>query len=399
LKSRVATRFGGEMGENMRASVIISALVAVLVGFGGSVAIILSAARAVEASAVETSSWVSALCFAIAGITTFLSIRHRLPIVAAWSTPGAALIAASVGVSMGAAVGAFFLAAVLLLLTAAIRPLSVLTEKIPTAIGSAMLAGVLFEFVVAVWGFLQTEWLLVLPLLVGFTILRLFSASWAVLAVLLIGVALAHVLGMTSPVGALQISSLAWVAPVFEPAALVGLGIPLYLVTMASQNLPGFAVLRAAGYPVPSRSILGVSGLASLLTAGAGAHSTNLAAITASICTGPDAHPDQDKRWLCGPVYALFYLVLGIFGASVVTLFASFPEALIVTIAGVALTGPLVGALSSALAEADDRFAAVMTFVVTASGLTAFGIGSAFWGLTVGLIVYGLQRSLGRSAK
>jgi benzoate membrane transport protein len=399
LKSRVATRFGGEMGENMRASVIISALVAVLVGFGGSVAIILSAARAVEASAVETSSWVSALCFAIAGITTFLSIRHRLPIVAAWSTPGAALIAASVGVSMGAAVGAFFLAAVLLLLTAAIRPLSVLTEKIPTAIGSAMLAGVLFEFVVAVWGVLQTEWLLVLPLLVGFTILRLFSPSWAVLAVLLIGVALAHVLGMTSPVGALQISSLAWVAPVFEPAALVGLGIPLYLVTMASQNLPGFAVLRAAGYPVPSRSILGVSGLASLLTAGAGAHSTNLAAITASICTGPDAHPDQDKRWLCGPVYALFYLVLGIFGASVVTLFASFPEALIVTIAGVALTSPLVGALSSALAEADDRFAAVMTFVVTASGLTAFGIGSAFWGLTVGLIVYGLQRSLGRSAK
>jgi benzoate membrane transport protein len=399
LKSRVATRFGGEMGENMRASVIISALVAVLVGFGGSVAIILSAARAVEASAVETSSWVSALCFAIAGITTFLSIRHRLPIVAAWSTPGAALIAASVGVSMGAAVGAFFLAAVLLLLTAAIRPLSVLTEKIPTAIGSAMLAGVLFEFVVAVWGVLQTEWLLVLPLLVGFTILRLFSPSWAVLAVLLIGVALAHVLGMTSPVGALQISGLAWVAPVFEPAALVGLGIPLYLVTMASQNLPGFAVLRAAGYRVPSRSILGVSGLASLLTAGAGAHSTNLAAITASICTGPDAHPDQDKRWLCGPVYALFYLVLGIFGASVVTLFASFPEALIVTIAGVALTSPLVGALSSALAEADDRFAAVMTFVVTASGLTAFGIGSAFWGLTVGLIVYGLQRSLGRSAK
>ncbi len=383
----------------MRASVIISALVAVLVGFGGSVAIILSAARAVEASAVETSSWVSALCFAIAGITAFLSTRHRLPIVAAWSTPGAALIAASVGVPMGAAVGAFFLAAVLLLLTAAIRPLSVLIEKIPTAIGSAMLAGVLFEFVVAVWGVLQTEWLLVLPLLVGFAILRLFSPSWAVLAVLLIGVVLAHVLGMTSPVGAFQISGLAWVAPVFEPAALVGLGIPLYLVTMASQNLPGFAVLRAAGYPVPSRSILGVSGLASLLSAGTGAHSTNLAAITASICTGPDAHPDQDKRWLCGPVYALFYLVLGIFGTSVVTLFASFPEALIVTIAGVALTGPLVGALSSALAEADDRFAAVMTFVVTASGLTAFGIGSAFWGLTVGLIVYGLQRSLGRSAK
>ncbi len=375
----------------MRASVVISPVVAVLVGFGGSVAVVLAAARAVGASPAETSSWVSALCFAIAVITGYLSLRHRMPIVAAWSTPGAALIAASTGITLDAATGAFALAGVLLLLTAAIRPLGTLIEKIPTAIASAMLAGVLLDFVVAVWGYLETDWTLVLPLIIAFVVLRLFSPSWAVLAVLALGVALSHLLGLTRPIGDLGVSSLLLITPEWDPAVLVGLGIPLYLVTMASQNLPGFAVLRAADYPVPTRSILTVSGLASLVTAFAGAHSSNLAAITASICTGPDAHPDKDKRWLCGPFYTLCYLTLGFFGASVVTLFASFPEALIVTVAGVALTGPLVGALSSALDKPDDRFVAVLTFVVTASGLSFFGIGSAFWGLMAGLIAHGLR--------
>jgi benzoate membrane transport protein len=375
----------------MRASVVISAVVAVLVGFGGSVAIILAAAKAVDASAAETSSWVSALCFAIAAITGILCLRHRMPIVAAWSTPGAAIIAASTGITIEAAVGAFVLAGVLLTLTAAIRPLGQLIEKIPTAIASAMLAGVLFDFVVAVWGHAQTDWMLVLPLLATFLVLRLFSPSWAVIVVLVVGVVLAHALGMAKPVGGFEMSSLLWITPSWEPAVLIGLGIPLYLVTMASQNLPGFAVLRAAEYQVPSRSILTVAGLASLATSVFGAHASNLAAISASICTGPDAHPDKDKRWMCGPVYALYYVGLGFFGASVVTLFASFPEALIITVAGVALTGPLVGALSSAMDASGDRFVAVTTFVVTASGITVFGIGAAFWGLVVGLIAHGLR--------
>lgn len=375
----------------MRASVVISAVVAVLVGFGGSVAIVLAAAKAVDANAAETSSWVSALCFAIAAITAILSIRHRMPIVAAWSTPGAAIIAASSGITIEAAVGAFVLAGVLLTLTAAIRPLGQLIEKIPTAIASAMLAGVLFDFVIAVWGYAETEWMLVVPLLATFLVLRMFSPSWAVIVVLVFGVILAHGLDMTKPVGGFEMSNLLWIAPSWEPAVLIGLGIPLYLVTMASQNLPGFAVLRAAEYTVPSRSILTVAGLASLVTSVFGAHASNLAAISASICTGPDAHPDRDKRWMCGPVYALCYVGLGFFGASVVTLFASFPEALIITVAGVALTGPLVGALSSAMDASDDRFVAVTTFVVTASGITAFGIGAAFWGLVVGLMAHGLR--------
>jgi len=181
---------------------------------------------------------------------------------------------------------------------------------------------------------------------------------------------------------------------VFDMGVLVGVGIPLYLVTMASQNLPGFAVLKSAGYRVPSRSILAVTGFASLLSAGAGGHTSNLAAIIASICTSKDAHPDKSKRWLGGLVYAAGYAVLALFGASLVTLFISLPSALIATIAGIALTGPLVGALTSAMEVPDHRFSGVATFVVTASGFTAFGIGSAFWGLVSGLVVFGLESKL-----
>jgi len=380
----------------MRASVVISALVAVLVGFGGSVAIILAAAQAVGATSGQTSSWIAALCVSMAATTAYLSVRHRLPIVTAWSTPGAALIAATAGVTLDQAVGAFFLTAVLILLTAAFRPVGALIERIPAAIASAMLAGVVFGFVIAIFDHVEAAPALVLPLLAAFVVLRLFSPAWAVLAVLFLGVALAYGLGLTGPVGDLRLSRFEWVAPRFEAATLIGLGLPLYLVSMASQNLPGFAVLKAADYPVPSRSILGVTGLASLLTAGAGAHTSNLAAITASICTGADAHPDKSKRWLCGPFYATGYAVLAFFGASVVALFASFPDALIVTFAGIALAGPLVGALSASLSAADDRFAAVAAFAVTASGIDAFGIGSAFWGLLAGLTVFGLDHSLRR---
>ncbi|MEM9107127.1 MAG: benzoate/H(+) symporter BenE family transporter, partial [Pseudomonadota bacterium] len=192
--------------------------------------------------------------------------------------------------------------------------------------------------------------------------------------------------------GDLQLSRLVWVNPTFSFETIMGLGLPLYLVTMASQNLPGFAVLKANGYDVPSRPVLAVTGFASLVTAGFCAHTTNLAAITASICTGPDAHPDKDKRWLCGPVYAAGYVVLALFGASLVALFASFPKALIVTVAGLALIGALAASLSASVAREEDRFVAVATFAVTASGISAFGIGSAFWGLAAGLLIYGLDQ-------
>ncbi|MBU0725832.1 MAG: benzoate/H(+) symporter BenE family transporter [Alphaproteobacteria bacterium] len=378
----------------MRFSVISSALVAVLVGFGGTLALVVAAAQAAGADTVQTASWVTGLCLAMAGSSAYLSIRHRIPVVTAWSTPGAALIAASAApMGMEAAVGAFIFAAALILLTAAFRPISTLIERIPVSVAAAMLAGVLLRFVLAVFETAGASPWLVLPLVALFLVLRLASPPFAVLAVLAAGVLLAGAQGLLGEV-ALEgsLTTLMLIVPRFELSVLIGLGLPLYIVTMASQNLPGFAVLRAAGYPVPSRSILSVTGLASLLTAPLGAHTSNLAAITASLCTGPDAHPDKDKRWLTGPVYAGGYLVLALFGASLVGLFAALPQALVITIAGLALTGPLVGALGAALTVEADRFAAVLTLAVTASGLSLFGIGSAFWGLLAGLAALGLDR-------
>ena len=376
----------------MRSSIIISALVAVLVGFGGSVAIVIAAAKAVGATPDQTSSWIAALCLSMMATTAVLSIRHRLPIITAWSTPGAALIATSSGVTIEMAVGAFYLAGSLILVTAVFRPLSALLERIPGSIASAMLAGVLFSFVIAVFDQLQSVPMLVLPLLTAFAALRPWSPPWAVLLVLAAGIILVYALGLTEPFGAITLSGFTWVSPRFDAAVLIGIGLPLYLVTMASQNLPGFAVLRAAGYAAPTRSILTVTGLASVLTSGLGAHTSNLAAITASICTGAEAHPDRERRWLCGPIYALGYGVLAIFGASLVAAFNSFPEALIVTVASLALIGPFINALHSGLDDENRRFAAVTTFLVTASGVSLFGIGSAFWGLVAGLAVMLLDR-------
>jgi benzoate membrane transport protein len=376
----------------MRASIVITALVAVLVGFGGSVAIVLSAAKAVGATPVETSSWIAALCVSMMVTTAILSLRSRMPVITAWSTPGAALIAATSGIAMPEAVGAFFVAAALIVLTAASRPVARLIERIPTSIAAAMLAGVLFTFVIALLEHLQQSAALVMPLLIAFLVLRVFSPAWAVLAVLALGIALSYQLGLAAPVEGLSFSEFKWTTPAFDLTTIIGVGIPLYLVTMASQNLPGFAVLRAAGYAPQTRSILGVTGAASLLTAGFGAHTSNLAAITASICTGPESHPDPAKRWLCGPVYAAGYGVLALFGASIVAVFASFPEALVASIAGIALLGPLVGAIGTAFADDRQRFAAAVTFCVTASGIGAFGIGAAFWGLVAGLAVLMLER-------
>lgn len=206
------------------------------------------------------------------------------------------------------------------------------------------------------------------------------------------GLGLVWGFGMIAPIGEFAFSRLVWVAPEFQPAVLIGLGLPLYLVTMASQNLPGFAVLRAGGYVPPSRSVVAVTGVASLITALFGGHTTSLAAITASICTGKDAHPDKDKRWLCGPVYALGYGVLALFGAWMVGLIASVPPALVAIVAGVALLGPFMASARLAFSGVDDPLPAAAAFIVTVSGASAFGIGAAFWGLVAGVCIGGLAR-------
>jgi benzoate membrane transport protein len=376
----------------MRLSIITSAVVAALVGFGSTIAIIIAAAQAVGADPAQTTSWVAALCLSMAATSGYLSVRYRIPVVTAWSTPGAALIAASSGISIEAAVGAFLLAGVLIVLAAFVKPFGRLIERIPTAIAAAMLSGVLIRFVMAVFESAQGAPGLVLPLVAVFLLVRLVSPAMAVLAVLFVGLAIAFGGGLAQPLPSdLSLSSLTFIAPAWEPTALIGLGLPLFLVTMASQNLPGFAVLRASGYTPPSRPILAVTGFASVVTAFFGAHTSNLAAISAAICTGPDTHPDPAKRWLVGPFYALSYLIFAAFSAALIGLIAALPPELIRTVAGLALMGAFAGALGSALSDEAKRFPAVLAFAVTASGLTLFGIGSAFWGLVAGLAALGLD--------
>ena len=374
-------------------SPIIAAITAAVVGFGGSIAIVLAAADAAHATPEQKASWITCICLAMMVTTAVLSVSHRLPIITAWSTAGAAMIAAPAAtLDMPRAVGAFIAAALLVLLASAVAPLLRLIERIPTPVAAGMLAGILLRLVTLPFEAIPSAPWLILPLLALYLVARRLSPATAAIVVLLAGVALSWALGMSNPLPPLELAHPVWITPEFDPVTIIGLGIPLFLVTMASQNLAGFAVLRAAGYDaVPGRSILAVTGLASLVTAPFGAHTSNLAAISAAICTGPDAHPDPRRRWLTGPPYALCYLLFGLFGPSLVALFTTLPPALIKTVAGVALAGPLVNALSTAFAGTGDRFAPGLAFAVTASGVTLFGIGAAFWGLLAGLAVVGLE--------
>lgn len=374
----------------MSSSLVISGLVAVVVGFGGSVAVVMAAANAVGATPAETASWIAALCLSMALGSFLLSARSRMPIVLAWSTPGAALIAASSGVDMGQAVGAFLIAGGLILLTGLARPLGDLTGRIPISLATALLAGVLFDFVAGAVVDAASFPLLGAPMVAAFLLVRLWSPPWAVIAAIVVGVGTALGFGLHGALPALAMSRLVLVAPSFDAATALGLALPLYIVTMASQNLPGMAVLRADGYAPPASAILVVTGALSVATAPFGAHTTSLAAITAAICTGRDAHPDPAQRWKGGLVYAAGYAALAGIGASVVLLAASFPPELVAILAGLALLGPFMGSLKAAFRAPGDPFVPALTFAVTASGVSAFSIGAPFWGLATGLAALAL---------
>ena len=326
----------------MRLSIPVSAFVAAVVGFGGTLAIIIAAANAVGASQAQTASGVTAICLAMAIESLWLSWRTRMPVITAWSTPGAALVAASGGFTIGDAVGAFLITAVLLVATGLVGPLTRLIARIPASVASGMLAGIVVGFVTgAVKAIPEDPWLL-LPLVAAFFVIRLFSPALSVLAVLVGGGAAAFLTGRVGGLPAPELSTLVVIEQTFSLSAAIGLALPLYLVTMASQNLSGLAVLRAAGYQPAPGTLIWVTGLFSLLSAPFGALTTNLAAISAAICTGPDAHPDPAERWKTGPFYALAYLIFAIFGASLVAVFAVLSQGLILLTAGLALSGALL---------------------------------------------------------
>ncbi|MFN3991986.1 MAG: benzoate/H(+) symporter BenE family transporter [Tabrizicola flagellatus] len=382
----------------MRLSMISAATVAALVGYASSVAILLSAAMALGATPAQTASWLLAICVGKAIGSAFLSWRARVPVVLAWSTPGAALIAATSGISFAEGVGAFVVAGLLIAATGLIRPLGALVARIPDGIAAAMLAGVLLPFCLKGATAAQGLPALVLPMVGVFLVVRLWNPAFAVLTAFATGILLALATGSDLTTLHLAAPVLEPVVPAFRLSVVLGLGLPLYLVTMASQNLPGFATLRAAGYEPPVQAALTTTGIISTVTAFFGAHTVSMAAITAAICLGPDVHPDRDRRWIVGLFYAGAWLVLGLLSPTVLDLLAALPAEVVAALVALALLSPLTGALTGAFAQADQRLPAALTLVVTASGMAAFGIGAAFWGLVVGLAVWGLDRLKPRRA-
>ncbi|TCD16036.1 benzoate/H(+) symporter BenE family transporter [Oricola cellulosilytica] len=376
----------------MRFSAFSAGFVASVVGFGGTLALILAAAEAVGATTVQTASWVTAISLAIAIETLWLSWRFRMPIVAAWSAAGLALVGASQGFTINDAAGAFLLAGLMLLATGLFKPLTRLVEHIPQAVSAGMLGGILLPFVLAAVKASGLEPAFVLPLVLLFFVVRVFSPSAAVIVVLAAGVLIATLTGQTTGTLSLRISTLTLVRPDFSMTGFFGLSLPLYLVTMASQNLPGLAVLRASGYAPPAGYPVAVTGGISALTSIFGASTTNLSAITAAICTGEDAHPDPGRRWHTGLWYAGCYFVFALFGASLVAIVAAMPASLIMLVTGLALLAPLANATTIAMRDDQHRVAAIATFAVTASGIAFFGVGAAFWGLLSGLVIIFLPR-------
>jgi len=374
-------------------SLTSSALTAVVVGFASTILIIMQAADRVGANEAEKASWAASLCVGMAITTFILSWRYKMPIITAWSTPGAALIGATtMGIDYPSAIGAFIAAGLLACLTALLTPVARLIEKIPSSIAAGMLAGVLFHYAIGVPGAAIDLPLMVLPLIVIFFGLRVWQPLFAVPVVVVAGVALAAVSGsFGAGCCSLSITQPVWTTPAFNWPVIIGLGLPLYLVTMASQNLPGFAVLKASGYQPPVSGSLWVSGLGSIFFAPFGSHQLNLAAITASIVTGPEAHPDPSKRWLVAWPYLVLYILVGLAAASFVAILGSLPKPLITAIAGLALFAPLLGSATVMFKNNGEIEAALATFLVSASGITIYGVGAPFWGLVAGLVLYGAR--------
>jgi benzoate membrane transport protein len=373
------------MGRDFSVSTGVAGFVAVLVGFTSSAAIVFSAAQALGASEAQTVSWIWALGLGMGLTSLGLSLWYRQPVLTAWSTPGAAVLAVSQGVSLPEATGAFIVCALLIMVFGYSGWFERLMAKIPLALASALLAGVLARFALDAVGAVAHAPVLVLAMTLSYLLGRRWWPRWSVPVVLLVGVAVAALQGQ------LNLSSVevawampVWVSPVWSGAAMVSVALPLFVVTMASQNLPGVAAQRACGYDIPISPVVGATGLASLVLAPFGGYALNLAAITAAICMGKEAHPDPGRRYTASVAAGLLYIVLGLAGGTIVSLMAAFPQALILAVAGLALLGTMASGLAVAVKDEQHREAALLTFLVTLSGVTLLGVGSAFWGVVVG---------------
>jgi benzoate membrane transport protein len=367
---------------------IAAGFISVLVGLTSSAVIVFQAARAAGATAEQTGSWMMALGFGMGVTTIGLSLRYRAPVITAWSTPGAALLVTSLpGIPMAEAIGAFMFSAVLITLCGITGWFEKIIDRIPLPIASAMLAGILFQFGANLFTSMESRFLLVITMFAVYLVAKRFIPRYAIITVLIIGLLVCQLQDLLNfDDFEFAVGLPVFVMPAFSISTLIGVGIPLFVVTMVSQNIPGIAVLRAAGYNTPISPLISWTGLTTLVLAPIGGFALNLAAITAAICTGVEAHADKEKRYVAGLSTGFFYLLLGVFGSTVAGLFAAFPVEFVLALAGLALLNTIANSLSAAVTDTSTREAAAITFLVTASGLTLFGIGSAFWGLVSGVI-------------
>ncbi len=373
---------------------VVAGFVAVLVGYSSSVVIVFQAAAVLGATPAQTASWLWALGLGLGVTSAGLSLWYRMPVLTAWSTPGAALlVTAGAGVPMAQAIGAFMTCALLIFAAGASGAFARVMDRIPQALAAALLAGVLTRFAFEAFLSLRTQTLLVLVMALAYLLGRRAWPRYAVPGVFAAGIAVAAAQGQLRLAGI----DWSWTTPVFTPpefslAATLGVALPLFVVTMASQNLPGVAAQRAAGYAIPVSPPVAITGLTTLVLAPLGAFALNLAAITASICMGREASSDPARRYTSAVVAGGLYLVLGLLGSAVVGLIAAFPPELVLAVAGLALLGTIGGGLALAMQDEHSREPALVTYLVTASGLTLGGVGAAFWGVVAGALALAVQR-------
>lgn len=382
--------------RDLSLSAATAGFVAVLVGFTSSVALIFQAAQALAATPEQITSWIWALGLGMGACTALPSLWLRKPVMVAWSTPGAAVVAQAAlasGLSMAEAVGAFLASGALIALVGVTGWFERVMDRIPMALASALLAGVLARFGLQAFGAAATDLWLVLVMWGVYLLARRVLPRYAVVLTLVAGVVQALASGrmVWQPIP-LALAQPVFTAPEFSVRALVGMGLPLFVVTMASQNLPGVAAIRAAGFRLPISRLIMLTGLATLLLAPFGGYALCLSAITAALCMGPQAHEDPARRYTAAVVCGLLYAVVGLFGGAVAGLLTAFPKELVAAIAGLALLGTIASGLATALAGEGQREAALMTFLVTLSGVVLAGIGSAFWGLLAGCLTLFVQQ-------
>ncbi|MFF7708203.1 benzoate/H(+) symporter BenE family transporter [Pseudomonas sp. NPDC007930] len=375
-------------------SAVVAGFIAMLTAYTSSLVLIFQAGKAAGLADGQISSWIWALSIGMAVCSIGLSLRYRAPITIAWSTPGAALLITSLPqVSYPEAIGAFITCSALVALCGLTGSFEKLLKRLPASLAAALLAGILFRIGSEIFIAAQHRLGLVLAMFLAYLLVKRAAPRYAVLAALLVGSAVAGGLGLLNFQGfALELALPQWTTPSFSLGATISIGIPLFVVAMASQNMPGVAVLRADGYTTAASPLVSATGIASLLLAPFGAHGINLAAISAAICTGPNAHENPAKRYVAALVYGLLCALAGLFGATLAGLFAALPQELVLSIAALALFGSIINGLTLAMAQPAEREAALVTFMVTASGMTLFSVGSAFWGIIAGLLTLLLSK-------